>query len=292
METDCLGQKDGCMTPASMYHLLSVGPTENLPDLQTANWSVSSILHPPYCLWPQLTFRITYRGRRFSGAKKSAARKYIFASRDRMDQASETIRAVRDHRYKYIRNYRPELPYFGHIPYRDRAAIAREILRLDRSGSLGPDQWQLSGKTKPNEEFYDCQTDPEEIKNLVDDPSMQEKLAELRIAHEQWKKRVGDLGYISETELVKKIWPPDGVQPTTLDPVIEIDDIENMGATMVTITCPSAGASIAVRQNDDGRWLLYTEPFRALRGTRITARAHRIGYKASNDVSWTIKNRR
>src|SRR5262245_6058469 len=46
-------------------------------------------------------------------------RKYVFAARDRMDETFDRIRSVRDQRYRYIRNYYPELPYAQHILYMD-----------------------------------------------------------------------------------------------------------------------------------------------------------------------------
>ena len=49
------------------------------------------------------------QGQPFLGDQKAAPREYIYASRDRMDEAYDLIRAVRDKRYKYIRNYMPEV---------------------------------------------------------------------------------------------------------------------------------------------------------------------------------------
>ena len=84
-------------------------------------------------------------GQAFLGEAMTPTRKYIYASRDRMDPAYETIRAVRDTRFKYIRNYRPDLPYIGFIPYRDRMLMMQEIKQLAAANKLGPDQWQILG---------------------------------------------------------------------------------------------------------------------------------------------------
>ena len=86
------------------------------------------------------------QGQAFLGAKKCPPRKYIYAARDRMDPAPETIRAVRDHRFKYVRNYRPDLPYIGFIPYRDRAAGMKSLLQLIDQKQLGPRHWQFSSQ--------------------------------------------------------------------------------------------------------------------------------------------------
>ncbi|MFH1574437.1 MAG: sulfatase, partial [Acidobacteriota bacterium] len=47
----------------------------------------------------------------FLGAQKKPARQYVYAHRDRMDEAYDMMRAVRDQRYKYIRNFFPGRPY-------------------------------------------------------------------------------------------------------------------------------------------------------------------------------------
>lgn len=219
------------------------------------------------------------QGQPFLGPRKSAPRKYIYACRDRMDPAPETIRAVRDQRFKYVRNYRPDLPYIGFIPYEDQQEIQREIKQLAREGKLGPDQWQFSAKRKPLEELYDTEADPHEIRNLAADPRYLEKLAELRGAHEAWTARYGDLGRLPETELIKRLWPPDGRQPTTADPVIRVAEGK------ATLTCQAEGASLAYRLDGKGPWHLYTKPFPVPAGTRIEAQAIRLGWKPSKIVT-------
>ncbi len=224
-------------------------------------------------------------GKIFLGEVQQAPREYIYAIRDRMDSAAETIRAVRDKRYKYVRNYRPDLPYFGHVPYRNRAAVAREIIRLNDAGELGPNSWQLTGTTKPVEEFYDCQTDRHEIDNKIGSPELQPLIEKFRQAHQRFNNSHDDLGRISESELVKKLWPPDGVQPTTADPVIKVRKVAS-GQEM-TISCATEGASIGYRVGDSKIWNLYSKPT-VMAPAAITIRAHRIGYKPSNDVKRSL----
>jgi hypothetical protein len=204
-----------------------------------------------------------------------------------MDPAPETIRAVRDARFKYVRNYRPDLPYFGFIPYRDRAGIMQEIHRLAAEGALGPDQWQLWSQKKPLEELYDTETDPHEIHNLASDPRHMEKLAELRQAHLRWTAETADLGHITEADLIRRLWPPDGVQPTTADPVIE--STGEGGTPLVRITSDSPGASIVYRFEEEGRWRLYVEPFEAPPATTVWSQANRLGWRHSNVVATVVR---
>jgi len=227
------------------------------------------------------------QGQAFLGTQRAAPREYVYAARDRMDPAPETIRAVRDARFKYIRNYRPDLPYVGFIPYRDRAGVMQEILRLTAEGALGPDQWQLWAQRKPLEELYDTEVDPHEIHNLASTPEHFDKLAELRQAHLAWTAETGDLGHISEAELIRRLWPPDGVQPVTADPVVESEAGEG-DLRLVRIRCESDGASIVYRLQEAARWTLYTRPFLAPRGTTIWSQANRLGWKHSQVITTTL----
>ncbi|MCH8216106.1 MAG: sulfatase [Planctomycetes bacterium] len=222
-------------------------------------------------------------GQAFLGPKKAPPRKYIFGFRDRMDPAPETIRAVRDGRFKYVRNYRPDLPYLGYIPYRDQAPIMQSIHEEMAAARLGPDQWQFSAKHKPLEELYDTVADPHEIRNLAADPEHFDKLAELRAARHAFQQRFGDLGMLPESELIKRLWPPAGKQPTTADPAIEIH------GGLARILCESEGASIAYRISGEKTWRLYTTPV-VLEGVRsIAAQAIRYGWTKSGIVELRVK---
>ncbi len=221
-------------------------------------------------------------GKAFLGLKEAKPRKYVYMCRDRMDPAYETVRAARDKRFQYVRNFRPDLPYIGFIPYRDRAACMQEILKQIENGTLGPNQWQFWAKSKPIEELYDTIKDPHQINNLASDPKHLVKLAELRGACEKWMKDVGDLGQVPEDELIKKLWPPDGKQPATAAPSINLD------RAMLTIDCSTKGASIAYKV-DDGRWLLYTKPVALKAARQITARAIRLGWNPSKSVVQKIE---
>lgn len=222
-------------------------------------------------------------GQAFLGEKKTEPREYIYAFRDRMDPAPETIRSVRDKRFKYIRNYRPDLPYIGFIPYRDQAAMMQEILKLTRENKLGSDQWQFWAEKKPVEELYDTRNDPYEIHNLAANSKYFDKLAELRTAHEAFIKEYGDLGLIPESELIKRLWPPAGEQPVTQTPEIMVD-----GHT-ISLESQTKGASIAYRLENEERWQLYTKPLTIEDAETIEAKAIRLGWKESEKAKKTFR---
>src|SRR5262249_50552029 len=57
------------------------------------------------------------QGKPFLGAQSTAPREYIHGFRDRMDERLDLLRCVRDRKWKYIRNYRPDRIWAQHIGY-------------------------------------------------------------------------------------------------------------------------------------------------------------------------------
>ena len=148
------------------------------------------------------------QGQSFLDKQEVRERDYVYAAKDRMDPALDTARAVRDKRFKYIKNYRPEKPFVQFIPYRDQMGLMQELLEGHEKGTLNSAQSLWFRPTKPVEELYDTANDPHELNNLANDPGFQDILLELRQAHERWAEETGDLGLIPEQELVIRMWPP------------------------------------------------------------------------------------
>lgn len=235
------------------------------------------------------------QGRAFLGPRAAPPREYVFASRDRYDEAYDMVRAVRDRRFKYIRHCRPDLPYLLWIPYHNRHPIVQEIWRLHLAGELAGPQ-TLMFEPRPVEELYDTQADPHEIHNLAADPTYTPELDRMRRALNDWIAEVGDLGQISESEMVRR-WYPDGVQPQTAAPVFVPICEENPGIepteggaltnpALIHLHCATQGASIAYtfETSENPHWHLYTTPVCLPTGrSTLRARAIRIGYRESKE---------
>jgi arylsulfatase A-like enzyme len=140
------------------------------------------------------------------GKKAEKERKYIFAARDRMDETFDRIRCVRDRRWKYIRNYHPELPYAQQINYNELNPTMQVWRAAAKAGTLNEVQGLFFAKNKPREELYDCESDPYEVKNLAeaDAPECVAKLKELRGALDEWIVQTKDLGEVEERELIRR----------------------------------------------------------------------------------------
>ncbi len=146
------------------------------------------------------------QGRVMLGAKSQPAPPYVFSCRDRMDETYDRIRSVRGERYRYVRNFHPELPYAQYINYMDEMPIMKDWRRLAFEGKLNDVQKQFFAKTKPAEELYDLATDPFEINNLAQAESaeIQKVRKELAAALDRWMRDTKDLGAVPEKELIAK----------------------------------------------------------------------------------------
>jgi uncharacterized sulfatase len=143
-------------------------------------------------------------GQIFFGPKQALERQYAFAARDRMDETYDRIRSVRDKHFQYVRNFEPDLPYAQRVAYGELMPTMQVWRKLHAEGKLNAVQDQFFTATKPREELYDVDTDPDEIHNLATDLRYKDKLAELRIALDRWIELSRDLGAIPERELIKR----------------------------------------------------------------------------------------
>lgn len=135
-------------------------------------------------------------------AADAVPRDHIIALRDRADVALERMRAVRDRRFKYIRNFLPAVPYMQWNPYKEREYPTWNLIKeLQAKGRLTPAQALFAAPHKPLEELYDLETDPYEIHNLALDPAYREHLERLRGQLDTWLAAGPDHGATMEDPL-------------------------------------------------------------------------------------------
>lgn len=145
----------------------------------------------------------TMQGVPFLGAAAGKPRQYVHGFRDRMDERYDMLRSVRDERYKLIRNYHPELPYFGaqHLSYQAAMPTMQVWQRLADTSELSGPTAQWMTPTKPDVELYDTGADPWEINNLADDPQFAEVRERLSAELTRWMTDIIDLGFLPENDL-------------------------------------------------------------------------------------------
>lgn len=142
------------------------------------------------------------QGRVLFGAQAEPARTYAFGARDRCDEAVFRLRTVRDERYRYIRNFTPEKPFFTLSRYKENQYVAIPAMRrLHEQGKLNAVQATLFAPHMPVEELYDLASDPHEIVNLIASPKPEHQAAlrRLRPALEKWIEDTRDQGRVFES---------------------------------------------------------------------------------------------
>jgi N-sulfoglucosamine sulfohydrolase len=122
---------------------------------------------------------------------KGFNRKYVYAARDLWDEVMEDSRALTSSRWKYIRNDKPEIPFDAGQAYLEFYRPAVHIMRTLRDGGqLTPEQAFFFLPTKPSEELYNLENDPEELNNLVGEKAHRRTLRRLRKLTKRYDRKM------------------------------------------------------------------------------------------------------
>lgn len=232
-------------------------------------------------------------GRAFLGEYQAQKRDYIFGSSDRFDEHTDRIRAVRNNHFLYLRNDFPELTKYKDIGYRKNIRMMPVFIQLKEENKLTETQ-QIWFDAKTNEELYDCNKDPDNIHNLVNNTAYTSILANMRATLEAHLKNRIDYGVIPESEMIQSMWPnfeQPVTKPVTLSLVVLSPE------NKITMASQTPGASIAYLISDkvnetldfNSKWNLYTKPISVENGKTIYTMAQRIGYRESEIKSQTIE---
>jgi len=212
-------------------------------------------------------------------------RHYIHAAADRFDEHADMIRAVRNERFKYLRNYNPQKGYYLPLSFREQMALMQEMLFMRDAHTLDEMESLWFRPTKPEEELFDCLNDPEELSNLATDPQYSDILEELRTECDRWIEDVNDMGFIDEHEMVAQFWPG-GEQPITADPSFQVTE-----PALIEISTDEVGSYLGYQVVDQGdtlsnHWEIYTRAVKLEDQQDLYAIAHRKGYLPSQIVRW------
>jgi len=139
-----------------------------------------------------------YEGRPFLGEKKSDPRDHVFLYRGRMDERYDTVRAVRDSEFRYLRNYSPHRPYGQHYSYPFKVLPSMKSWYDEFLAGRCNDAQASYWKPKPAEEFYSIADDTFELRNLISEPNRAASIAKLRAALRVHILSTRDTGFIPE----------------------------------------------------------------------------------------------
>jgi hypothetical protein len=143
------------------------------------------------------------QGNVFLGEKQDPPREFVFMARERMDEVPDMQRAVRDDRYLYIRNYEPFRPNGQYLEYLWKAPSMQAWEAYHKAGKTDA----MTGaffRPKPVEQLFDCESDPDNVKNLADDLVQGQRLARMREALKQQQTTLHDCGFLPEGILVQR----------------------------------------------------------------------------------------
>jgi len=127
-------------------------------------------------------------------------RKLIFGARDGGGNVMDRIRSVCDGRWKYIRNYRPELGFEESKYTQAHRPMLNIMERMKEAGELNEAQLLVLQRPKDKEELYDLENDPDEIHNLAAEPGQQETITSLGRLLDAWISETGDTGIAEDKE--------------------------------------------------------------------------------------------
>ena len=158
----------------------------NWVDLAPTVLSLAGVKAPDY-----------FQGRAIAGPARAPAPAFTYNFRDRMDERYDLCRAVTDGRWRYIRNYRYDVPTLQHLAYLWNSASMKDLDRLHLEGKLNAIQ-EANFQPKPIEQLFDCVADPDNVRNLAADPAHRGMLEKLRAANRAHLLRIHDTGFMPE----------------------------------------------------------------------------------------------
>ncbi len=190
-------------------------------------------------------------GKAFLGKHKDLANDFVYTSSDRFDAVYDRKRAVRSKKYKYIKNFRTDLPYALPVAYREQIPMMRNLRKLDEDGKLGPEAALWMRETKDVDEFYDLENDPFELNNLIERESLLSEIERHRTALNSWLEETDDQGQFQEQDLIEK-WSKRKGEITLKKPVLK----QNNGKLEVMVE--GDYGNIVYRLKGDEAWMVFS----------------------------------
>lgn len=158
-----------------------------------------------------------FQGSAFLGPDAGAPHEFIHGARDRVDEAFDLSRSVRDARWLYIRNFMPHLPWMQPESYSDTSTFRQEFKRLAAAGKLAPAPMTYAAPRRALEELYDTGADPHQLQNLAAAPEHRAVLEKMRAELRRWQLATRDAGFLTEPQMSARIGDKDTPWAVTHD---------------------------------------------------------------------------
>ena len=142
-----------------------------------------------------------FQGSAFLGPDAGPPREFVHSARDRVDEAFDVARSVRDDRWLYNRNFMPHLPWMQPEGYSDASTFRQELKRIAANGKLEPGPLTYAAPRRALEELYDTQVDPHQLRNLASAPEHRATLEKMRAELRRWQLETRDAGFLTEPQM-------------------------------------------------------------------------------------------
>ena len=182
----------------------------------------------------------------------------------------------------------PHKIYGQYISYMFLMPTVQVWNKLYTEGKLKPPQTYF-WETKPPEELYDLETDPDETKNLVDSPQHQQILARLRQAERDWVMRIRDLGFLPENEIHSRSagsTPSDTGHNDQLYPMQKIMDAAELASSLKPGVTPQL---VKLMSDTDSAVRYWGAMGLLMRGKKAVAQARQPLLKALSDEAPSVR---
>jgi arylsulfatase A-like enzyme len=205
--------------PKAYAHLAPVssggknGELINFVDLAPTILSIAGVEPPEY-----------FQGRAFAGVASKEPPRLTFSFAGRADERIDASRSVTDGRFTYIRNYYPHLPQGRINAYGWLTPSVRECYRLFAEGKLDETQ-QRYFLPKPAEQLFDSDADPDNIRDLANDPAYADDVKRFRAALVSHIIETRDSVFAPEVfveEMARETNPRDALADTVAYPIEDL----------------------------------------------------------------------
>jgi arylsulfatase A-like enzyme len=142
-----------------------------------------------------------FQGAAFLGPDAGVPREFVHGARDRVDEAFDLSRSVRDARWLYVRNFMPHLSWMQPEGYSDTSTFRQEFKRLAAAGKLAPAPMTYAAPHRALEELYDTEADPHQLHNLAAAPEHRAVLEKMRAELRRWQLATRDAGFLTEPQM-------------------------------------------------------------------------------------------
>ncbi|MDB4356224.1 HEAT repeat domain-containing protein, partial [Akkermansiaceae bacterium] len=145
----------------------------------------------------------SFQGRVFFGKGEEAEPKHHLGFRERADERLDHVRLMRDKRFAYHKNYMPYAPAGQHLAYLWKAPATPAWEQHHRAGKTD----EVTGRffrPRVSEEFYDNESDFDNVKNLINEPKYQARIAELKAALRKKQLELFDSGLLPEAMRMRR----------------------------------------------------------------------------------------